>query len=121
VQASESSSPEFSRDEVEPGTVAVRVAGEVDLSSVEAMSAEGERAIAGDSPQLVVDLTACEFIDSSVLALLVELRKRLNSTARARFAVVANGQPLQVIKTTQLDREIPVFSSTDDAVGAVSG
>lgn len=121
MQANESNSPEISRDEIAPGTTAVRVSGEVDLSSVDSLSAEVEHAIGGESPQLVIDLTECGFIDSSVLALFVELRKRLNSTARSRFAVVADGQPLQVIQTTQLDREIPVFSSPDDAVKAVSG
>jgi anti-sigma B factor antagonist len=121
VQANESISPEFTSDEITPGTTVVRVEGEVDLSSVDALSAEVERAIGDESPQLVIDLSDCGFIDSSVLALFVELRKRLNSTARSRFAVVADGQPLQVIQTTQLDREIPVFSSPDDAVQAVGG
>jgi len=121
VQASDSNPPEFTRDLIDAGTVAIRVEGEVDLSSVDALSAEVERAIDGESPQLVLDLGRCDFVDSSVLALLVDLRKRLNSAARARFAVVADGQPLQVIKTTQLDREIPVFSTASDAVAAVSG
>ena len=121
MQASDSNPPEFTRDLIDAGTVAIRVEGEVDLSSVDALSAEVERAIDGESPQLVLDLGRCDFVDSSVLALLVDLRKRLNSAARARFAVVADGQPLQVIKTTQLDREIPVFSTSSDAVAAVSG
>lgn len=121
MQASNPTPPAFTREETAPGTVAIRVEGEVDLSNVDALSGEAERAIEGESAQLVIDLGDCEFIDSSVLALFVELRKRLNSSARSRFAIVADGQPLQVIKTTQLDREIPVFSSTDEAVAAVSG
>jgi anti-sigma B factor antagonist len=121
VQVSDPIPPEFSRDEVDSGTVAIRVGGEIDLSSVDRLRGEAERAIEGDSDQLVIDLSECEFIDSSVLALFVDLRRRLNSSARARFAVVADGQPLQVIKTTQLDREIPIFSTTEDAVDAVSG
>jgi len=121
VQASESTSPEFRRDEIDPRTVAIRVEGEVDLSSVDRLRGEAERAVDSESVQVVIDLTECEFIDSSVLSLFVDLRNRLNSSARARFAVVAAGQPLHVIKTTQLDREIPVFSSLDDAVRAVTG
>jgi anti-sigma B factor antagonist len=121
VQASNPNPTEFTSDPIAPGAVAVRVEGEIDLSSVDRLRGEAERAIDGESARLVIDLSECEFIDSSVLALFVELRKRLNSSARARFAVVADGQPLQVIKTTQLDREIPVFSSADDALHAVSG
>ena len=121
MQASDPTPPEFTRDEIAPGTVAIRAQGEIDLSSVDRLRGEAERALEGDSAQLVLDLSGCDFIDSSVLALLVELRKRLNSSARARFAVVADSQPLQVIQTTQLDREIPVFSSTVEAAQAVSG
>jgi anti-anti-sigma factor len=121
VQARDSSPPEFTREEIESGTTALRVEGEVDLSSVDTLHAEAERAIDRESARLVIDLTECEFIDSSVLALFVDLRRRLNSSSRARFAVVADGQPLQVIKTTQLDRQIPVYSNSDDAVKAVNG
>lgn len=105
-----------------PGdTFVVRVVGEVDMSHEDDVRAELRRAVNEKPSGIVVDLTECEFIDSSVLALFVDLRKRLNSTSRSRFAIVADGQPLQVIETTQLDREIPVFSSADDAVRAVSG
>lgn len=113
--------PQVTQRELDAATIAVAIEGEIDLASIDRLRGETERAIDGDAGQLVIDLTECEFIDSSVLALFVELRKRLNSTARSRFAVVADGQPLQVIQTTQLDREIPVFSSPDDAVQAVRG
>lgn len=121
MQVSDPKPPELTQRKIDPGTTAIAIAGEIDLSSVDRLRGEAERAIDGDGTHLVIDLTDCDFIDSSVLALFVELRRRLNSSARARFAVVADGQPLQVIKTTQLDREIPVFSSTPDAVEAVSG
>jgi anti-sigma B factor antagonist len=121
VQVSNPSPPELTQRQLDSATIAIAIAGEIDLSSVDRLRGEAERAIDGDGTQLVIDLTECGFIDSSVLALFVDLRKRLNSTTRARFALVADGQPLQVIETTQLDREIPVFASADAAVQAVSG
>jgi anti-sigma B factor antagonist len=121
VQVSDPKPPQVTQRELDAATIAVAIEGEIDLASIDRLRGETERAIDGDAGQLVIDLTECEFIDSSVLALFVELRKRLNSTSRSRFAIVADGQPLQVIETTQLDREIPVCSSADDAVRAVSG
>jgi anti-sigma B factor antagonist len=121
VQVSDPKPPQVTQRKLDSATIAIAIEGEIDLASIDRLRGETERAIDGDAGQLVIDLTECEFIDSSVLALFVELRKRLNSTSRSRFAIVADGQPLQVIKTTQLDCEIPVCSSADDAVRAVSG
>lgn len=118
---SESKSPELTQYRIDPGTTSIRIEGELDLASVGELRYEADSAINGGSSGLVIDLTTCEFIDSSVLALLVELRQRLNSSARARFAVVADAQPLEVIRITQLDREIPVFATADEAVNAVTG
>jgi hypothetical protein len=48
---------------------------------------------------------------------LVDLRVRVNSGRR--FAVVAQNQPLQVLRLTALDREIPVFGSVSEALRAL--
>ena len=52
-----------------------------------------------------------------MLSLLVDLRVRVNSGRR--FAVVAQNQPLQVLRLTALDREIPVFGSVSEALSAL--
>jgi anti-anti-sigma factor len=97
------------------GVAAVQVSGELDLASAGMLEAKVERALKQDSTSLLIDFTRCGFIDSTVLSLLVDLRVRLNSGSR-RFAVVAENQPLQVLRLTALDREIPVFRSVSEAL-----
>jgi anti-sigma B factor antagonist len=104
--------------EVEHRTIgavaAVQVSGELDLATAGMLEAKVERALKQGSAPLLIDFTSCEFIDSTVLSLLVDLRVRVNSGRR--FAVVAQNQPLQVLRLTALDREIPVFGSVSEAL-----
>ena len=99
------------------GVAAVQVSGELDLATAGMLEAQVERALKQGSAPLLIDFTRCGFIDSTVLSLLVDLRVRLNSGRR--FAVVAQNQPLQVLRLTALDREIPVFGSVSEALRAL--
>jgi anti-anti-sigma factor len=107
--------------EVEHRTIgavaAVQVSGELDLATAGMLEAKVERALKQGSAPLLIDFTSCGFIDSTVLSLLVDLRVRVNSGRR--FAVVAQNQPLQVLRLTALDREIPVFGSVSEALRAL--
>jgi anti-anti-sigma factor len=92
------------------------VSGELDLASVGKLEAKIEQALEQDSAPLLIDLTHCGFIDSSVLAVLARLHGRLGASVPPRFAVVAQDQPLSVLRLTQLDREMPVCPSLAEAL-----
>lgn len=94
------------------------MSGELDLATAGILEAKIERALKQSAAPLLIDFTRCGFIDSTVLSLLVDLRVRINSGPR-RFAVVAQDQPLQVLRLTALDREIPVFRSLPEAIRAL--
>jgi hypothetical protein len=49
----------------------------------------------------------------------VDLRARLGNSDRLRLTVVADDQPLRVLRLTGLDAEIPVFASLPDALTAL--
>lgn len=87
------------------------MSGELDLASVGKLDAKIEQALAQGSAPLLIDFTDCGFIDSTVLSLLVGLRSRLGDGVPPRFAVVAQDQPLGVLRLTRLDREMPVYPS----------
>jgi anti-sigma B factor antagonist len=55
----------------EPGTVVVRLTGELDLSSVAAIEAEVGPALAARPRRLIIDLSGVRFADSSAIALWV--------------------------------------------------
>lgn len=101
--------------------VAVRVSGELDLATIGDLEERVERAMGRGSSPLLIDFTDCGFIDCSVLPLLVKLRLRIGESVPPRFAVIARDQPLRVLRLTQLDREIAIFATLADALGALRG
>ena len=99
---------------------AVQVSGELDLATVGMLEAKIDQAVTRGSAQLLIDFTECGFIDSSVLAVLVGLRRgRLGDSVPPRFAIVAQDQPLGVLRLTKLDREMLVFPSLQEALSAL--
>jgi anti-anti-sigma factor len=99
----------------------VQVSGELDLASVGKLEAKIEQALARGPAPLLIDFTDCGFIDSSVLAVLAELGGRLAASAPPRLAVIAQDQPLDVLRLTQLDREFPVCPSLAEALRVLGG
>jgi anti-sigma B factor antagonist len=112
--------PEIDAETIDAG-VAVHVNGELDLATVGDLEERIERALSESSGALLIDFTDCGFIDSSVLSLLVKLHRRLGDSIRPCLAVVARDQPLQVLRLTQLDCEMPVFASLGEALTALQG
>jgi anti-anti-sigma factor len=95
------------------------VSGELDLASVGKLEAKIEQALAQDPAPLLIDFTYCGFIDSTVLSVLVGLRRSLGDSVPPRFAVVAQDQPLNVLRLTRLDREMPVYPSLAEALSVL--
>jgi anti-anti-sigma factor len=104
---------------IDPGVAAVQVSGELDLATVGELAAGVERALTQGSAPLLIDFSDCGFIDSSVISLLVGLRARLGNSRGSRFAVVADNQPLRVLRLTELDHEMPVFTTLPEALRVV--
>lgn len=59
------------------GTVTVRVMGALDVTTLPRVREQLEQAAAGRPGRLVVDLSACTFVDASALALLLDLHRQL--------------------------------------------
>lgn len=100
------------------GTCVVKVAGELDIETHEELAdrlvREAERGA------VVVDLTACDFIDSSgVRALLLGIRAA-GGEGTTTFAIACpNDQVQRILEMTGLETAVPVHSSVDEAVAAV--
>ena len=110
----------LSEDQIEPGVEAIRVEGELDLATVGEFEARVARALDGRRRRIMIDLSGCRFIDSSVLAALIQLRAKSGNSDHPRFAVVAGAQPLRVLRMTGLDQRIPVFETAQDALNRIA-
>ena len=101
----------------------VRVAGEVDMSHEEELQAELQSAVEADATGIVVDLTECEFIDSSAIRALLLSREQKNSDdGRESLAVAASSdQILRILSVMGLDQVLPIEPTVDQAAAALSG
>jgi anti-anti-sigma factor len=90
----------------------LQIFGEVDLSNVGELREAIGRAAAGGG-QVVVDLTTCTFLDSSILSALV----RASETYSGRFHIVVppGGVVHRVFSVTSLLGALPVVESIEAA------
>jgi anti-anti-sigma factor len=96
---------------LENGRIVIRLRGEIDLSNVESLEPQIDRAITGVQ-NVVIDLTAIEFIDSRGLRLLKRLATEM-SERNATFAVVAPPASVarSVLDMTHMNDELAVRDS----------
>jgi len=101
----------------------VRVTGEVDMSHEEELRGELRTAVAAKPKGIVVDLTECEFIDSSgIRALLLSREAQHPEEGSERLAVAASSeQILRILSVMGLDRVIPIRPTVDEASAALTG
>ena len=97
------------------------VAGELDIATspdLRDLLAEDD----ADSP-IVIDLTECEFIDSSgVRALLLSREAQHSEDGAEPLAVAASReQILRILSVMGIDRVIPIRPTVDEAASAISG
>ena len=101
----------------------VRVAGEVDMSHEEELRAELRSAVENDAKGIVVDLTECEFIDSSAIRALLLSREEKNPAGGGESLAVAasSDQILRILSVMGLDQVLPIKPSVEEAAAALSG
>lgn len=108
---------EVSAEKVD-GVCVVRVSGELDISTHERLGEQLTKAAGGKEP-IVVDLSACDFIDSSgVRALLLGVRAAgENSKGSGRLSIAGPGPQIQrILEMTGLDKTVLVHASLDEAL-----
>jgi anti-sigma B factor antagonist len=109
--------------QIDDDTHVVAVTGEIDLFTAPEFKQRVSAPIDAGRTQLVVDLTATTFIDSSSLGVLIGAHRRLRRL-NGSLAIVCNSDPiLKTFRITGLDGVFTIVSSLDealdgDAVGA---
>jgi anti-sigma B factor antagonist len=95
--------------EVLDDCVVARVEGDLDMAS--AASFEEALTSAGSDAHLVIDLSACAFLDSSGMRVIAA-----TATRHPRVSIVASDPGiLRVLEITTLDTMLPVHASLDEA------
>jgi anti-sigma B factor antagonist len=88
--------------------VTVAVCGELDLANAKTLAAELERAEAESPESITIDMRELEFIDSTGIAVLVSVHRRLKDRlVRVRMVPSTASGVRRVMDVTGLDDELP--------------
>jgi len=102
----------------------IAVRGELDLGSAPDLEPALEEATADGDASVLIDLSECEFIDSTGIALLVRAWQRIDRAAEGegegRLVICSdNRQVRRVLEVTGLEHSISIHASCDQALAAL--
>ncbi|MDX6583672.1 MAG: hypothetical protein QOI10_2856 [Solirubrobacterales bacterium] len=96
------------------------VFGELDQSTAPELRTALDGVLDDPPGGVLVDLSDCEFIDSTGLSLLVETKRRLAEDAR-RFGVCCpDADVRRLLELTGIDQAVGLFDTRDEAVAALA-
>jgi anti-anti-sigma factor len=109
--------------DLEQGVRTIFVRGELDLSTAPELEGPLDQALESGEGSLLIDLSRCEFIDSTGIALIVRAWQRLEGGENGRALVICsqNEQVLRVLEITGLELSIPIHTTRDEALAAMAG
>ncbi len=106
------------------GVRIVAVRGELDLSTAPDLHAPLDSALEDPQASVLIDLSECEFIDSTGIALIVRAWQRLDGTgdpgSNPRLVICTDrDQVRRVLDVSGLDQSIPVHATREDGLAAL--
>ena len=97
----------------------LRLEGELDLWSVERLQAVLQR-VARDNSAVVVGLQSCEFVDSTGIALFLQVRRQLEGEGGRLVLYGCSDQVQRIFEVAGLIDAGIVFDSRDDAIAELA-
>jgi anti-sigma B factor antagonist len=99
----------------------ISLAGEVDLYTAPEFKQQLLEVIAQGATDVIVDFSNTTFIDSTTLGVLVGGVKRLRENEGQLILVCSDRNITKIFEITGLDRVFSIYSTRDEAVGAIGG
>jgi anti-sigma B factor antagonist len=108
-------------DQRDSGVVVISLKGEHDLTTAPTLRERVEEAV-GRRSGVLIDLTAAEFIDSSIIGVVLEGQRRADEEGIGFAASLEGGTSAvrRVLEVTGLDTNLPVHPSVDAALEQAS-
>jgi anti-sigma B factor antagonist len=104
-----------------PTAYLIRLEGEFDLYTGPEVERRVLEALGRGASELVIDLSAVDFIDSTTLGIMMRTRKRL-APLRGRVLVICSDQNiLRLFEITALDRLFEIYRTKEEALEHVDG
>jgi anti-sigma B factor antagonist len=114
------------REDLEDGIRAFTVRGELDMNTAPELEANLGQVTHGESARVVIDLTECDFIDSTGIALIVRSWQRLDSGGEDEgggqlVLCSVNTQVRRLLSITGVESSISVHADRDAALAELRG
>lgn len=114
------------KEQLDGGIDAITVQGELDMSTAPQLEQRLEEALADTEASIMLDLSQCEFIDSTGIALIVRSWQRLDREAggegKGRLVLCShNHQVRRLLKITGVESSISLHESRDEALAELRG
>ncbi len=101
--------------------VVAHVTGELDLAGAPQTGERIAEAVPTSARGLVVDMSTLEFIDSSGVAMLFGLVRRLSSRRQELRVVAPRGRPVaRVLEIVEFERAAPIRADVEAAVAEIA-
>ena len=96
------------------GRLRLNLEGELDHHEAKSSLRTIDRIIDDLLPRdCIIDLSNLSFMDSSGIAVIMRVHKRMNAMCGKAWVENPNGQPLRVLDASGIDRVIRVYSKTE--------
>lgn len=114
---------EVQREELDDGIHTITVRGELDMNTAPELEQGLEDVLADSASSIMLDLSDCEFIDSTGIALIVRAWQRLGSNGGGGRLVLCcnNHQVRRLLKITGVEASISMHEQRDAALADLRG
>lgn len=117
---------EVQSEELEGGIRAFTVRGELDMNTAPELDRQLEEALTDTDASIMLDLSQCEFIDSTGIALIVRAWQRLDRDAGGKghgrlVLCCINHQVRRLLKITGVESSISMHEQRDAALAELRG
>lgn len=104
----------------------IEIRGELDLATAPDLEGPLDLAVGVTGASILLDLTDCEFIDSTGIAVIVRAWQQVDSGSSnggsGRVVLCChNEQVRRVLAVTGLEKSMSIFESRDEALAALRG
>jgi anti-anti-sigma factor len=108
-------------EELEDGICTFKIRGELDMGTVPDLERKLEPTLEDPAAAIMLDLSECEFIDSTGVALIVRTWQQLERGS-GRLAICSdNLQVRRLLKITGVEASIPMHEQRDAALADLRG
>ena len=94
----------------------VSLNGDFDIENSQTLKTEVRKKISAENPNVVIDLSNVNYIDSSGLGTLIAIQKDARFNGGSLSIVGASEQIKRVMKMTNLDKLFDFYNSLDEVV-----